>query len=185
MLYYPKNHSTNLTRDTSSRRQFYEKVGDQSLVHNIDSWIVVPVSPVVEVCCVLTTLVKRVSSLIAREKTEEREAVLKEVRVVSRRLSRLPISQQCLNRDSPTRPGVLLNITNRGKSRPTIITQTTSTQWTCVIQTVCIGSVISNICLPDYLRQKTANPNKATEVERSGVTSGSRASLVQQQQHSD
>ena len=53
----------------------YEKVGDQNLVHNIDSSIVVPVSPVVEVCCVLTTLVKRV--LIAREKTEEREAVLK------------------------------------------------------------------------------------------------------------
>ena len=77
MLYYPKKHSANLTRDKSSRRQFYEKVGDQSLVHNIDSWIVVPVSPVVEVCCVLTTLVKRVSSLIAREKTEEREAVLK------------------------------------------------------------------------------------------------------------
>ena len=40
MLYYPKQHSTNLTRDKSSRRQFYEKVGDQSLVHNIDSWIV-------------------------------------------------------------------------------------------------------------------------------------------------
>ena len=77
MLYYPKKHSTNSTRDKSSRRQFYEKVGDQSLVHNTDSWIVVPVSPVVEVCCVLTTLVKRVSSLIAREKTEEREAVLK------------------------------------------------------------------------------------------------------------
>ena len=72
-----EKHSTNLTRDKSSRRQFYEKVGDQSLVHNIDSWIVVLVSPVVEVCCVLTTLVKRVSSLIAREKTEEREAVLK------------------------------------------------------------------------------------------------------------
>ena len=31
--YYPKKHSTNRTRDKSSRRQFYEEGGGQRLVH--------------------------------------------------------------------------------------------------------------------------------------------------------
>ena len=42
----------------------------------LDSWVV-PVSPVSEVCCVLAALVKPFPSLIARQKTEERETVLK------------------------------------------------------------------------------------------------------------
>ena len=62
--------------ETSRADTSYMKKGGDKVSYTIDSWIA-PVSPVAEVCCVLATLVKPFSLLIAREKTEERETVLK------------------------------------------------------------------------------------------------------------
>ena len=74
--YTIRTNTAQIEPETSRADASYMRKGGGKVSCTIDSWVV-RVSPVADVCCVLATLVKRFSSLIARENSEERETVLK------------------------------------------------------------------------------------------------------------
>ena len=96
-----KNTAQTEPETSRADTSFMRKEGD-NISCTLDSWVV-PVSPVAEGCCVLAALANPFSSLIAREKT-----VLKYVRVISRRLSRLTILWGIPKQGWSYKPGVPL-----------------------------------------------------------------------------